>query len=389
MKAVKAKIIAFLVGIVVIGTVSLYLAKFMASLPTKGSVKDLLSSGIDLFQKKQYADALAKLEECYRKAPEGDLKNQAFLFLCRCRMAQGDREKAIESWKKVVQNPAMVSRRAEAFYSLGTLRSAGGTAEDHQAAEDYYRKAMSAAPDSHFGDLAQIEIANMMTDRGELLGAQRILDKLRDAEKEWEELTKATLKLNMKLLFSPVITKVPESQYYAVKEGDTLEGISKKFGTTADLLQEGNRIEDPRKIQIGKRVKVVTGKFRIEISKSKNILQLLSGDAVLYEYPIGTGKLGSTPVGKFKITDKVKEPPWFRAGQVIPYGDPENILGTRWMKLESADGQTDLTGYGIHGTDEASSIGKQSSEGCIRLLNRDVEELYKIVPIGTEVSIRD
>ncbi|NLC47295.1 MAG: L,D-transpeptidase, partial [Firmicutes bacterium] len=44
--------------------------------------------------------------------------------------------------------------------------------------------------------------------------------------------------------------------------------------------------------------------------------------------------------------------------------------------------------YGIHGTDEPSSIGKHASSGCIRLRNRDVEELYDQVQIGTEVEIR-
>jgi lipoprotein-anchoring transpeptidase ErfK/SrfK len=184
------------------------------------------------------------------------------------------------------------------------------------------------------------------------------------------------------------MTEVPKSEHYGVEEGDTLDAIAKRFGTTADLLKESNRV-DPRRLQIGKRLKVVTGKFGLKISKSRYILQLLSGDVVLNEYSVGTGKFGKTPVGEFRIADKVKEPPWFRNGRVIRYGDPENVLGTRWMKLESTDGQTELTGYGIHGTDDESSIGKKRSEGCIRLLNRDVEELYKIVPVGTEVTIED
>ncbi len=277
---------------------------------------------------------------------------------------------------------------AEAFYSLARWRSAAETPEDRKAAEQYYRKAAAASPGSRFADLAEIETAKLMVDRDNLPGAQEILQKLLNQKKDYPELKKATFKLNMKRLFSPTMTEVPESQYYVVQDGDTLDRIAKRFDTTSDLLTESNRV-DPRRLQIGKRLKVVTGKFRLKVSKSKHIIQLSSGETVLNEYPVGTGKFGSTPTGAFKIVDKVKEPPWFKDGRVIPYGDPQNVLGTRWMKLESTDGQNELTGYGIHGTDDESSIGRESSEGCIRLINRDVEELFKIVPLGTEVIIED
>jgi lipoprotein-anchoring transpeptidase ErfK/SrfK len=73
-------------------------------------------------------------------------------------------------------------------------------------------------------------------------------------------------------------------------------------------------------------------------------------------------------------------PTWFKAGAVVPAASPENILGTRWMGL-------DKPGYGIHGTTDPQSLGKQVTQGCVRLSNRDVEELYTIVPLGTEVTI--
>ena len=60
----------------------------------------------------------------------------------------------------------------------------------------------------------------------------------------------------------------------------------------------------------------------------------------------------------------------------FPYGDPENILGTHWLGLN-------VPGYGIHGTWDTNSIGKQATAGCIRLLNDDIAELYTILPVGT------
>ena len=390
MKATKPKIIALLIGILVIGTTSLYIAKFLAKSSGKSSLKSLVSTGIELFEKERYKDAVKKLEDCYQKAPEGDLKNQALLYISRCYGAQDEHEKAAEFWGKVVENPAMATHHAEAFYSLASLRSAGGTPDDMQAAEEYYRKAADVGSGSRFGHLAEIGIAKLMLDKGNIRGARLILEKLQDEKKDYPQLRNATFKLHMKLLFSPILTKVPESQQYAVKEGDTLDGIARTFGTTADLLEESNGV-NPLRLQIGKKLKVVTGKFSLKVSKSKNILQLVGGDMAFNEYRIGTGKFGSTPAGRFTIAEKQKEPPWFRDGRVIPYGHPENVLGTRWMGFESPDGESGPTadGLGIHGTDDESSIGKESSEGCIRLLNRDVEELYKIVPIGTEVLVEE
>jgi lipoprotein-anchoring transpeptidase ErfK/SrfK len=46
-----------------------------------------------------------------------------------------------------------------------------------------------------------------------------------------------------------------------------------------------------------------------------------------------------------------------------------------------------VRGYGIHGTWEPGTIGKQASAGCVRLGNADVEELFIIIPVGTPVTI--
>ncbi len=47
-----------------------------------------------------------------------------------------------------------------------------------------------------------------------------------------------------------------------------------------------------------------------------------------------------------------------------------------------------LKGYGIHGTNVPSSIGRNASHGCIRMRNRDVEELFKMVAVGDQVELR-
>ena len=88
----------------------------------------------------------------------------------------------------------------------------------------------------------------------------------------------------------------------------------------------------------------------------------------------------------FLIVDKIIEPPWTRPSdnRKIEYGDPENVLGSRWMALRS-ENHPELVSFGIHGTWERNSIGKKSSAGCIRMLNEDIEELFDVVPRKTKV----
>ncbi|MDD2679723.1 MAG: L,D-transpeptidase, partial [Candidatus Omnitrophica bacterium] len=105
-------------------------------------------------------------------------------------------------------------------------------------------------------------------------------------------------------------------------------------------------------------------------------------EEIIKTYIVSTGKDNSTPVGNFKITSKLINPVWFKTGAVVPAGSPENILGTRWMGLN-------MPSYGIHGTTDPQSLGKPVTQGCVRMANSDVEELYAIIPIGTEVTIVD
>ncbi len=184
---------------------------------------------------------------------------------------------------------------------------------------------------------------------------------------------------NIKLLFSSTLTS--DSAFYEIKPGDTLAKIARDFKTTVDLIKKSNDLSDDRIIP-GRKIKVRTQPFSIFVDKSQNLLMLKSGEEILKTYIVSTGKNNSTPVGNLKITNKLLNPVWFKAGSVIPADSSENILGTRWLGF-------DLAGYGIHGTTEPQSLGRQVTQGCVRMANSDVEELYLIVPEGTEVIIVD
>jgi lipoprotein-anchoring transpeptidase ErfK/SrfK len=111
---------------------------------------------------------------------------------------------------------------------------------------------------------------------------------------------------------------------------------------------------------------------------------LKSDGEIIKAYTISTGRNNSTPVGTFKIKDKIVNPTWFKPGapEPIPAGNPENILGTRWLGF-------DLPSYGIHGTTEPETLGQQVTDGCVRMKNEEVEELFSLLPFDTEAVIID
>ena len=183
--------------------------------------------------------------------------------------------------------------------------------------------------------------------------------------------------INIRLLFSPVLT--PHSLIYEIKPGDTLNKIARTFKTTTELIMKSNNLDDS-KIIPGRKIKLWNAPFSIFVDKSQNILLLKCDEEVVKSYVVSTGKNNSSPTGTFKITSKLPNPTWFKTGSAVPPGSPDNVLGTRWMGF-------DLPGYGIHGTTEPKELGKQVTQGCVRLANSDVEELYIIVPLGTEVTI--
>jgi len=185
--------------------------------------------------------------------------------------------------------------------------------------------------------------------------------------------------INIKLLFSTALTA--SSIFYEIKPGDTLIKIAREFKTTSELIMKSNNLVAD-KILPGRKIKVWTAPFSILIDKSQDTLLLKSGEDVLKTYIVSTGTNNSTPVGNFKISDKLQNPTWFKAGAIVSPGSPENILGSRWMGIG-------LPGYGIHGTTDPQSLGKQVTQGCVRMSNSDVEELYTIIPVGTEVIIVD
>jgi lipoprotein-anchoring transpeptidase ErfK/SrfK len=118
----------------------------------------------------------------------------------------------------------------------------------------------------------------------------------------------------------------------------------------------------------------------IVVSIPDKRLALLKDGHVVKEYTVAVGRaLTPSPSGQFTIVNRVVNPAYYGKGFIIPPG-PRNPVGDRWMGLSDK-------GFGIHGTNAPSSIGKAASHGCIRMRKHDVEQLFEMVRIGDRVEI--
>lgn len=271
-----------------------------------------------------------------------DTKEAKVFVAAKALDKEGKADEAIKEYERVITEYPQSKRAGQACVCLGAIYEKQGKLAE---ARDSYRKAFEAYPD---------------------------LDIIKNVKGKIEE-------LNMKVLFSPLVDS--SSKIYEVQAGDSLAKIAKASGTTVDLLKKSNNLSNDT-IRQGMRLKVMTAKFSVVVDKSQNILLLKENENVIKTYKVSTGSNNSTPAGVFKIENKLMDPVWYSAGAAVPAGSPKNILGTRWMGISKP-------GYGIHGTTDPASLGRQVTAGCVRMLNADVEELYVILPTGTEVTIMD
>jgi len=158
-----------------------------------------------------------------------------------------------------------------------------------------------------------------------------------------------------------------ESTFQALRRFQEFRGLKADGLVGPETWKELNK---NRGAQLGKKMprSYQTGNPRIHVHVDTRILTLTSSGTIT-TYPVAVGKRSTpTPVGEWTIVAKAVDP-----------GGP---FGVRWMRLSVPFGS-----YGIHGTNNPSSIGKAVSHGCIRLYNEDVIVLYNRVWIGTPVSI--
>ncbi len=242
-------------------------------------------------------------------------------------------------------------------------------------------------------------------DAGDLIAARSVLndavlaDKLGADREAGKELLG---KIAQQVVFGRRIFKDdPFSFSYVLQPGDRLQKVAATNNVTWELVCRINGISDPKKIRAMQTIKIVKGPFHAVITKKKFAMDLYLGSAggagsvYLTTYPVGLGKDDSTPAGTWQVAPngKLKNPTYYspRGEGVIQSGDPKNPLGAFWIGLLGVEGSAaNKPSYGIHGTIDSASIGREESMGCIRMRNEDVALVFELLVEGkSTVVVKD
>ncbi len=226
---------------------------------------------------------------------------------------------------------------------------------------------------------------------GARLALTQLIDRRELAANELAAAAHALREINSKIFFSPtVVVGDSTTRTYVVQSGDSLSRIAKRNDVQTDwrLIQRINSMKSEKALRVGQNLKIPVGAFHAEVSKSDYQLRIYAGEGeqrvIVAIFTVGLGELNSTPTGAFMVRPKSKliNPEWNnpRTGEHFASDDPKNPIGERWIGLIGVEAHNQGTkGYGIHGTVDPASIGKQASMGCVRMSDADVEVVYELL----------
>lgn len=188
------------------------------------------------------------------------------------------------------------------------------------------------------------------------------------------------------------------------RDGQTLADIGRENGVGYyEMVNANPHISPVRRLSTAWKV-LIPGQFILPPGERKGIVINLAelrlyyypeGTNIVITHPVGIGKENGweTPTGVTKVIKKEEDPIWrptvrvraeaarrgYPIPKVFPPG-PDNPLGRHLLRLGWHT-------YLIHGTNQVQSIGGRVSAGCIRLLPDAIQELYDMVPVGTQVRV--
>ena len=198
-------------------------------------------------------------------------------------------------------------------------------------------------------------------------------------------------------IFSPrVHHDDPYTMSYTFKSGQYLQTVEvrQRLHVPWQLLLRINGIRRAEDIRAGQTVKFIRGPFHAVVYKSQFVMDVYLHDTFVRRFRIAIGTPATpTPSGFFRVQQGGKllnarytPPPSSGVIQKsIPPGHPDYPLDANghWIALtgipEKGTKLTAEDGYGIHGTNDPSSIGKAISYGCIRLSDRDIETVFSML----------
>jgi len=277
----------------------------------------------------------------------------------------------------VPQKPAIQPTAAQSDFPTTTASEA--PAEIAPAARTVEVSASPALPSADPELASRLKTIDALLDADDVLRAHRELSTIYWGKPGWRSVIQQRIEKTANMIyFDPRLHFV---EPYIVSANDQFAPLAKRYNVPWQYLARLNRIDDPKKLRAGKKLKVIQGPFSAIVETGSFLLTVHAYGYFVRAYPIGIGKDNTTPLGKLAVLNKVVKPQYTDPhGGVIDGDDPQNPLGPRWLDLGNS--------YGIHGTIDPASIGKAESRGCIRMRNEDVKEIYDMLGVGSEVTIR-
>lgn len=186
-----------------------------------------------------------------------------------------------------------------------------------------------------------------------------------------------------------------------ISSEENLSDIAAKFDIGYYEMHEANPGVNPDDPPVGT-ILIVPTQYILPLELKRNTIVINLAEMRLYYcpkhgnkfyiFPIGIGKEDwETPIGTTTVVEKIKDPKWvipesvykfrksigIKGPRVVPAG-PDNPLGKYKLRLATS-------AYLIHGTNLPDMVGRRGTAGCIRLYEKDIEQLYNLVDIGTRV----
>jgi len=369
----------FVIGAIVLVIVFMALFAFVFPIQ-KRAIAEQFSACEKSFNDEKYQEAISLLENFIKEHPRSRKIPDAYYYLAISKQTFGsDTGNEIQLWDKIVSKYPKSKHIAEAYYYQGWWKETG---KDYDKAMNSYKTVVDKYPDDPIVAGALLGMGRIYQVKGQESEAvahyQNVIDKYpksgfsSDAE---GRLSLVTLGRFIQKNLRP----------YEVKKGDNIITIANKFHTTPELITRLNDLKS-NALNVGQSINIIDGgNLSILINLTECKLYLKSEDNIIRRYSVCVGKKETpTPTGSYNVTEKEVNPTWFSTAETggkgeIPGGDPRNELGSRWIGFKPS--------YGVHGTIFPESIGKVESHGCVRMNNKDVEELYSLVVVGTPVKI--
>ena len=194
---------------------------------------------------------------------------------------------------------------------------------------------------------------------------------------ERERIAKAIAEANVRVMTAPGgvegVTKA-----YVVKRGDNPVDIVTRenlpYGHNAILYWSHGQNLDPTRLRAGEKLWLPVEAVSVRVDLKRHVALVMLGDVLAREFRVGVGKPETPTVpGDYEVGKKALNPDWWSPNGLVKFGDPKNELGEAWIPIASVEKPT---GYGIHGTNKPETVGTDCSNGCVRLSNEQVKEIY-------------